>query len=128
MDIRLSVMLPEIVIISFHLWVGFNKVRKNAMRKKNPKQTKQILKSYRTQAEVLATVIYKLYRTISTVPDMRSQWGFQQFYPERVIQLSRPDGRSYWTFTKTRLELSRIATWFPTLRCKTEVSRAMEPF
>ena len=53
--------------------------------------------------------------------------GFQQFYPERVIQLSRPDGRSYWTFTKTRLELSRIATWFPTLRCKTEVSRAMEP-
>ena len=59
---------------------------------------------------------------------MRSQWGFQQFYPERVIQLSRPDGRSYWTFTKTRLELSRIATWFPTLRCKTEVLRAMEPF
>ena len=53
--------------------------------------------------------------------------GFQQFYPERVIQLSRPDGRSYWTFMKTRLELSRIATWFPTLRCKTEVSRAMEP-
>ena len=75
----------------------------------------------------LATVIYNLYRTISTVPDMRSQWGFQQFYPERVIQLSRPDGRSYWTFTKTRLELSRIATRFHTLRCKTEVSRAMEP-
>ena len=70
------------------------------MRKKNPKQTKQILKSYRTQAEVLATVIYNLYRTISTVPDMRSQWGFQQFYPERVIQLSRPDGRSYWTLRK----------------------------
>ena len=58
------------------------------------------MKSYRTQAEVLATVIYKLYRTISTVPDMRSQWGFQQFYPERVIQLSRPDGRSYWTLRR----------------------------
>ena len=75
----------------------------------------------------LATVIYNLYRTISTVPDMRSQWGFRQFYPERVIQPSRPDGRSYWTFTKTRLELFPIATRLPTLRCKTEVSRAMEP-
>ena len=31
---------------------------------------------------------------------MRSQWGFQQFYPERVIQLSRPDGRSYWTLRR----------------------------
>ena len=101
-------MLPEIVIISFSSLGGFlTKFKKMRCEKKNPKQTTQILKSYRTQAEVLATVIYKLYRTISTVPDMRSQWGFQQFYPERVIQLSRPDGRSYWTFTKTRLELSR---------------------
>ena len=94
-------MLPEIVIISFSSLGGFlTKFEKVRCEKKNPKQTKQILKSYRTQAEVLATIIYKLYRTISTVPDMRSQWGFQQFYPERVIQLSRPDGRSYWTLRK----------------------------
>ena len=70
------------------------------MRKKNSKQTKQILKSYRTQAEVFGHSLYKLYRTISTVPDMRSRWGFQQFYTERVIQFSRPDGGSYWTFRR----------------------------
>ncbi len=96
----------------------------------------------------LATIIYRFYRTIFTVPDMRSQWGFQQFYPERVIQFSRPDGRSYWTLRrrdwifpeyllgslhfaarqKSRVQWSLLIRTVPALRCKIEILRAKGTF
>ena len=52
--------------------------------------------------------------------------GFSTVCTERVIQFSRPDGRSYWTLRR-RDWIFPITTRSPTLRCKTEVSRAMEP-
>ena len=67
-----------------------------------------------------------LRRTISTVPDMRLRWGFQQFVPN-VWFSSRVPMVDLIGLYEDETGTFPIATRFPTLRCKTEVSRAMEP-
>ena len=56
-----------------------NSEKCNAKEKSKNKQTNFEKLSHASRG--LATIIYRFYRTIFTVPDMRSQWGFQQFVP-----------------------------------------------
>ena len=75
---------------------------------------------------ILATIIYKLSRTVFTVPDMRSRWGFQQLIPNVWFSSRVPMVDLIGLFEDETGNFV-ITTRFPTLCCKTEVSRAMEP-
>ena len=74
--------------------------------------------------------------------------GFSTVCTERVIQFSRPDGRSYWTLRrrdwifpeyllgslhfaarqKSRVQWSLLIRTVPALRCKIEILRAKGTF
>ena len=128
MDIRLSVMLPEIVIISFSSLGGFlTKFEKMRCEKKNPKQTKQILKSYRTQAEVFGRSYIQIIQDYIYCPRHEVTMGFFNSFIPNVWFSSRVPMVDLIGLYEDETGTFPIATWFPTLRCKTEVSRAMEP-
>ena len=48
----------------------------------------------------LATIIYRFTQDYIYCPRHEVTMGFSTVCTERVIQLSRPDGRSYWTLRR----------------------------
>ena len=119
-------MLPEIVIISFHFGWVFNKVRKMQCEKKIQNKQNKFLKNYRMQAEFWPL----LYTSWAGLYLLSPTWGHDGVFNSLYRTCDSVLASRWWIlldFTKTRLEKFPITTRFPTLRCKTEVSRAMEP-
>ena len=118
------------------------------MRKKNPKTNKTNFESYRTQAEVLGHSYIQFIQDYIYCPRHEVPMGFSTVCTERVIQFSRPDGRSYWTLRRrdwifpeyllgslhfaarqrSRVQWSLLIRTVPALRCKIEILRAKGTF
>ena len=106
-------------------WV-FNKFGKMQCERKIQKQTNKFREAIARKQRFGHNYIQILQDYIYC-PRHEVPMGFSTVCTERVIQFSRPDGRSYWTLRR-RDWIFPIATRFPTLRCKTKVSRAMKPW
>ena len=90
--------------------------------KKNPNKQNRVWKIIARKQNFGHNYI-QIEQDYTTVPDMRSQWGFQQFVPNVWFSSRVPMVKLFEDETGT----FPITTRLPTLRCKTKFSRAMEP-
>ena len=115
----------SLLFLSSFGWV-FNKVGKKCNAKRKIQTNKTEFEKLSHASRILATIIYRLNRIIVTVPDMRSRWGFQQFVPNVWFSSRVPMVKLIGLF-EDETGTFPITTRLPTLRCKTKVSRAMDP-